>query len=277
MPEHPPPARADRRGARRLAGLRAIVTGASSGVGRAVVRELSRRGCRCLATARREERLDALAQEALAEGRPPILVLAGDITAADTRRRLLATARDSLGGLDLVVTAAGCGAIGSFRDADPATLRTVMELDFFAPAELVRGSLDLLAGSADPAVVFVGSILGLHPLPLHADYCAAKAALRCLAGALRAELAPGGIDVVLASLGPTESEFWETLVAGTRPAWSRGTPMSAEAAARAIVAAIEHRRPEVLPGWSAKGYAIAARLCPWLIDAFVARRQRADA
>ncbi|NBW97636.1 MAG: SDR family NAD(P)-dependent oxidoreductase, partial [Planctomycetia bacterium] len=224
-----------------------------------VVAHDAHRGPRC----GRGERLTELERAA-----PPaaVVTLAGDITEDATRRRLLDLAHDRLGGLD---------AIGSFRDSSPATLRTIMELDFFAPAELVRESLPLLAASADPAVVLVGSILGLHPLPLHASYCAAKAALASLAGSLRAELAPDGIDVLLANLGPTASEFWDNLAAGTRPAWTDGRPLSAAATARAVVEALVRRRTDVTPGWSARGFAFAARICPRLIDAVVARRRRA--
>ncbi|MFM8378489.1 MAG: SDR family NAD(P)-dependent oxidoreductase [Planctomycetia bacterium] len=269
-PPHQPPSRAERRPRRRLAGLKVLVTGASSGVGRAVALACAAGGARVLATARRAERLADLERAA-----PAIATLAGDITAPDTRRRLLDAASDRLGGLDAVVAAAGGGAIGPFREAAPETLRTIMELDFFAPAELVREALPLLSSSPDPAIVLVGSILGAHPLPLHAEYCAAKAALASLAGSLRTELAADGIDVVLASLGPTESEFWDHLAAGARPHWSAGRPLSAESTAAAIVAALVNRRAEVIPGWSARGYSLAARLCPWLIDAVVARRRRA--
>lgn len=269
---HRPRCRDSRPRRRILRGQRALVTGGSSGVGRALALELAGRGMRVLATARRGERLTELERAA-----PPaaVVTLAGDITEDATRRRLLDLAHDRLGGLDVVVAAAGAGAIGSFRDSSPATLRTIMELDFFAPAELVRESLPLLAASADPAVVLVGSILGLHPLPLHASYCAAKAALASLAGSLRAELAPDGIDVLLANLGPTASEFWDNLAAGTRPAWTDGRPLSAAATARAVVEALVRRRTDVTPGWSARGFAFAARICPRLIDAVVARRRRA--
>jgi len=278
MKTHPYPRvpRADRRHARRLAGLRAVITGGSSGVGRALAVELARRGCRCVATARRAERLAELARSPLSPSAVPIIPFAGDITSADFRERLLEECGSRLGGLDIVVAAAGGGAIGTFRGGDPATLRSVMELDFFAPAELVRSALPMLGASPDPAVVLVGSILGLHPLPLHAEYCAAKAALAALAGSLRAEVSPEGIDVLLASLGPTRSEFWDHLVTGTRPAWSAAEPLPAETAAAAIVEALVRRRPEVLPGWPAKGFALAARLCPRLIDAAVARRRRRE-
>lgn len=249
-----------------LRGARVLLTGGSSGVGRALAAELSRRGAAVFATARREALL-----ESLAAGHP-ISFLAGDVTLDDFRRRLVAEARQRLGGIDVVVAAAGSGAIGEFATSDPATLRRVMEIDFFAPAELVRLSLPDLRRGHDPAVVLVGSILGLHALPLHADYCAAKAALHALAGTLRAELAPEGIDVLLAALGPTESEFWGHLLAGSRPAWSRGRPLGAEATARVVASALERRKPLVCPGLSAKGFSLAARFFPRLLDGVIRRR-----
>lgn len=277
-PQSPPPAaERPRRGRRRrLAGLRAIVTGASSGVGRAVARELARRGVHLLATARREEPLAELAAEPPAPGGRGIEFVAGDVCLPEVRSRLVETAADRLGGIDIVVAAAGGGAIGSFAESTPDTLRRIMEVDFFAPAELIRESLPLLRRGRDPAVVLVGSILGCHPLPLHAEYCAAKAAVRSLAGTLRMELAADGIDVLLASLGPTESEFWNNLVSGSRPRWSRGRQMSAARTAAAIAAGLERRSTEILPGLAAKGFFIAARFFPSLIDAVVKRRMDSD-
>ena len=269
-PSRPLDARVHRRAGpwrqRQIAGLRVLLTGGSSGVGRSLAVELARRGAAVFATARREPLLATLAAA------HPIAVLAGDITDDAFRQELVAAAVKSLGGLDIVITAAGSGAIGRFAEADPATLRRVMEIDFFAPAELVRLALPVLAHGRDPAVVLVGSILGLHPIPLHADYCAAKAAVHSLAGTLRAELAPTGIDVLLATLGPTASEFWDSLLAGDRPAWSRGRQLNVATTARAIIAALERRRAAVYPGWSAKGFALAARFCPRLVDRIIRRR-----
>ena len=259
---------------RNLAGLRALVTGGSSGVGAAVAVELCRCGVQVLATARRTEALEQVARSAAAAGLSPLRTLAGDITQPDFRAQVVAEARKLLGGIDIVVAAAGSGAIGPFSSADPQTLRQIMEIDFFAPAELVRACLPSLSESPDPAIVLVGSILGSHPLPLHAEYCAAKSALHSLAGSLRAELAPAGIDVALARLGPTQSAFWENLLSGEKPVWSRGPTMTSAAAAAAIVAGLRKRRLDIVPGWTAKGYCFAARFCPRLIDAVVARRLR---
>lgn len=255
-----------RLGRRRIRGKRFLVTGASSGVGRAVAIELAGRGARVFATARRQERLDDLARSS-----PSIAVLAGDICDPDFRPRLVAAAAAAFGGIDGVVAAAGGGAIGRFRDLTPDTFAQVLDLDFTAPAELVRAALPVVSRGDDPVIVFIGSILGLHPLPLHGEYCAAKAALRSLAGTLRSELTPDGIGVLLVDLGPTQSEFWDALLVGERPPWSRGRRMPAETAARAIAVAIERRRAEIVPGWQARGYALAARFLPRLIDRAAAR------
>jgi len=265
-----PPAVRWPRWRRPLDGSRAVVTGASSGVGRAIALELARRGARVLATGRRVERLASLADEAAA----PLLYEGGDITSSDFRRHLIEVANEQFGGLDLVVAAAGSGAIGRFRDASPATLTEIMDVDFIAPSELVRVALPALRAGRDPAIVLVGSILGYHPLPLHAEYCAAKAALRSLAGTLRMELADDGIGVLLASLGPTASEFWNHLLTGQRPGWSRGRGMSASRTARIVLRALVWRRREVLPGWQAKGFAFASRLFPRLIDRAMIRRMQ---
>jgi short-subunit dehydrogenase len=254
---------------RDLRGMRALVTGGSSGVGRALAMELARCGCDVLATARRADRLATLAAD-----RPGgrIITLQGDITDPATRSRLISLAVDAFAGLDLLVAAAGSGAVGDFRTASPETLSRIMAIDFEAPAELVREALPMLASGRDPAIVFIGSILGIHPLPLHAEYSAAKAAVRSLAGSLRHELRADGIEVLLASLGPTESEFWEHLVTGERPDWSRGRPLPAIATARAIISGLRRRRREVLPGWRARGYALAARWLPGLLDTVISRR-----
>lgn len=257
---------------RDLSGRRALVTGGSSGLGRALALALAKRGCRVLATARRQERLDALHRAA-----PGIDVAAGDLTDPAFRDRLPGMAADRLGGLDIIVAAAGSGAIGEFGAGDLGTCARILDIDFLAPAAVVHGCLPLLHRSPDPGIVLIGSILGLHPLPLHGAYCAAKAALRSLAGTLRMELATSGVDVLHVSLGPIESEFWEHLLVGQRPTWSQARPMPVERAAQAVIDGLVRRRTEVVPGWRAKGFAFAARFLPGLIDAVAARNwQQAD-
>lgn len=259
---------------RNLAGMRTLLTGASSGLGHALAWQLASRGAHVLATARREDRLTALEQAWTSEGSGAgsLQTIAGDQTDGAFREALLEAMTRRLGGLDLLVLAAGSGAVGRFDASSPETLRQIMEIDFFAPAELARLSLPPLREGNDPAIVLVGSIIGRHPLPLHLEYAAAKAALTAMAGSLRMELAREEIDVLLATLGPLASEFWESLLTGDRAAWSRGRAMPADRAARRILHGLITRRHEVIPGLQAKGYVLASRLFPRLFDRCVIRR-----
>ena len=112
------------------------------------------------------------------------------------RRRYLRFARRSaalrrcverFGGLDFLVNNAGIGALGRFADADADRLRRIMEVNFFAPAELIREALPELERGRRPIVVNVGSILAHPAIPHAAEYCASKFALRGLSESLRAE------------------------------------------------------------------------------------------
>src|SRR4051812_36620675 len=148
------------------------------------------------------------------------------------------TAREQLGGLDLLVNNAGIGAMGPFAEASPERLRQVMEVNFFAPAELIRLGLPLLQFGRKPLVVNVGSILGQVGIPLCAEYCASKFALRGLSQSLRAELAPVGIDLLLVSPGTTETEFFERAIDARKLPWSDRRAMAPGKAARQIVRAM---------------------------------------
>src|SRR5207245_1323382 len=144
---------------RSVHGSRGIVTGASSGIGRAIAVELARRGADLVLVARRRERLEELATEL--NGLPGrVEIVAGDVTDPAVRERAVECARASFGGLDLLVNNAGIGALGRFEDAGPDRLRRILEVNFFAAAEMIRASLPLLKLGKRPIVVNVGSILG---------------------------------------------------------------------------------------------------------------------
>jgi short-subunit dehydrogenase len=257
---------------RTLAGCRALVTGASSGIGRALALDLARAGVQLALTARRADRLQALCDEIAAGGGRAEFV-AGDIADAEVRAACLARADSALGGLDLLVNNAGVGATGPFAAADPPRLRQIMEVNFFAAAELTRAALPLLRRGRRPAIVNVGSILAHRPIPGAAEYCASKAALRGWSESLRAELAAEGIDVLLASPASTDTEFFDHLLArGGEPAWRARRAASPEAVARRIVAALRAGRREVFPSLSARLVWWANRLAPGTVAWFVRRR-----
>lgn len=256
---------------RKLEGCRAIVTGASSGIGRALVLELARNKSRVIATARREERLAELVAEARTAG-GDVSFVAGDLTLSETRQALVAAARERLGGLDLLVNNAGVGSIRDFAISDGEGLRKVMEANFFATVEMTRAAFPLLRAGRAPMVVNVTSILAHRGIPHYSEYCASKFAVQGFSEAMRAERASHGVDVLVVSPGPTQSEFWNSLAAEQPGVGSRGEgAVSAEHVARATVRAIRAGRHEIIPSFKGRWLVRLDRISPRLADAMVAR------
>ncbi|MGD9645021.1 MAG: SDR family NAD(P)-dependent oxidoreductase [Pirellulales bacterium] len=257
---------------RELAGCRVLVTGASSGIGRAIALELVRAGAQVLAIARRAERLAALRDECAA-GPGKLLYFAGDVTQPETRRAALAMADEQLGGLDILINNAGVGALGPFATASETRLRHIMEVNFFAPCEWTRDALPLLRRGRAPTVVNISSVLGHRAIPRMSEYCASKFAMQGWSEALRAELATAGVGVLVVSPGTTESEFMDNLhevqaehIGGER------SGVSAEHVARRTLRAMERGNHEIIPSLSGALLVWANRLAPRLVDWLLARR-----
>jgi short-subunit dehydrogenase len=256
---------------RRLTDRRALITGASSGIGRALAIELARHGVDSVLLARREDRLTQVVQQVASLGRRAIAV-AGDVTDPAARRRALDAAQQHLGGLDILVNNAGIAAHGRFAESDPGRLRPIMEVNFFAPVELIREALPLLRQGQQPIIVNVGSILGHRGCPHKSEYSASKFALHGFSEALRPELAPLGIDVLVVAAGPTETEHFDTLIEdkGELP-WGNPRRKPAAEVANAVVCAIERGRHEVITGWRGRILLLANRICPRLVDSVMHR------
>jgi short-subunit dehydrogenase len=256
---------------REIQGSRTLVTGASSGIGREIALQLARQGARLIVTARREDRLAELCDEIVASG-GQAHSLAGDITCDELRRELMAAAGQHLGGLDILVNNAGIGAIGHFADADPQRLRRIMDVNFFAPVELIRVALPMLKTGRRPMIVNVSSVLGHRAVPKKSEYCASKFALHGFSDALRAELASQGIDLLLASPSTTESEFFDSVIENTADLpWLKAGSMPAAAVARQVVRAICRGKHEIILTPGGKLLVWFDRLLPTLTNRLVAR------
>ncbi len=256
---------------RTLVGSRAIVTGASSGIGREIARQLSARGANLILTARRQKRLDELAEALRATDRR-VICISGDITDPALRGRLITTAAEQLGGLDILVNNAGVGAIGLFATADLNRMRRIMDVNFFAPVELIRSSLGLLATGRHPIIVNISSVLGHRAVPKKSEYCASKFALHGFSDALRSELASHGIDVLLVSPSTTNSEFFDNVLENQdRLPWLNWGAMTPERVARKTIRAIRAGRHEIILTPGGKLLVWLDRLCPPLVNRLVAR------
>jgi short-subunit dehydrogenase len=253
---------------RNLSGGRAILTGASSGIGLELAKELARRGVRQVLTARREDRLRELQKEVEEVGGESVLV-PGDITDESLRQRLVETARDRFGGLDILINNAGMGLYGPFQEAGPDRLRQTFEVNFFAPVELIREALPQLKQGRAPIIVNVSSVLGHFAMPEKSEYCASKFALHGFSDALRMDLVNDGIDVLLVSPSGTATEFFEKAHAKSDHRSWRG--MSPSRVARGTVRAMEKGKHEIIFSVEGRAAVWADRLTPRLLSKVLAR------
>ena len=256
---------------RKISGLRTILTGASSGIGRCLALELARHGARLVLTDRRQDALEDLQQQ-IRNGGQEAHVVAGDIVEPAVRQRVLDAARSELGGLDLLINNAGVGAIGLFAEATEARLRRVMEVNFFAPVELIRGALPMLQAGQRPMIVNVSSVLGHRAIPKNSEYCASKFALHGLSDSLRTEFAAAGIDVLIVSPSTTATDFFDSVLErNAELPWLALGAMSPEAVARQTVKAIRRGRHEIILTPGGKLLVWCDRLCPPVVNRLVAR------
>jgi short-subunit dehydrogenase len=202
-----------------IRGGRAVVTGASSGLGRELVRQLVRdRDMTVLATARRLDRLESLAAE-LPPGR--VIPMAGDLADAEFRRALWQRAVTLPGGVDLLVNNAGVGQYAELAEQDPARIRQIIEVNLMALIDLSQKAARHMKVRGGGQILEVSSVLGFIGVAESAVYAASKHAVNGLVKSLRYELAGTGVRVCAACPGRTVSEFSEAAGRGAAkpPSW----------------------------------------------------------
>jgi len=214
----------------------AVVTGASSGIGAAIARDLSLAGASIVLTGRRRERLEALAASLGA----PSAILDVDIAASDTPERLLSLARERFGRVDVLVNNAGFIAAGSLDTIDLDAVAQMIRVNFEA---VVRASYVFgraFKAQRSGAIVNVSSIGAYLISQRMGAYGALKHALEAFTASLRIELAGTGVKVGTIAPGSTRTEIFQRMQppAATDPLAS-GTPLEPEDIAAAVRFMIE--------------------------------------
>jgi short-subunit dehydrogenase len=247
----------------------ALVTGASSGLGRELVRQLVLdRGMTVLATARRLDRLESLAAE-LPEGR--VVVVDGDLADPEFRARLWERAEALPGGVDLLVNNAGLGHYGDFAEQDPEEIRRVIEVNLMALMDLTQRAVRAMRGRGSGQVVQVSSVLGFVGLPYAAAYVASKHAVNGLVKSMRYELRGTGVRVWAACPGQTESEFYQTALGPGQFSGPIPRGASTERVVRAIVRGLDGRKAFLFPDFASWGAVFLAHWLPGPFDWAMAR------
>lgn len=241
-----------------------LVTGASSGIGRAVALEYAASGRPVALVARRRERLEAIA-DSIRDGGGKASIHACDVGDREALRRAVRAAEAALGPVGTCVANAGIGHLGPLAAMTDADVDRMLRVNLHGALETVRAVLPSMIARRRGRIALVSSVLGKTAVPASALYCATKWALVGLGRALRPELAPFGITVTTVCPGRTETEFFETMkVAALRSYLGRrkGTGHTAEAVARTAVAATEAGRREVTVGLMNRLTVAAVNLCP---------------
>lgn len=257
---------------RDLRGRRLLITGASSGIGRSLAELAVAEGARVAVAARSADKLGELAETLKARG-GDVLAVPTDVTSDGDRRRLLQAVENQFGGLDVLVNNAGVSSFGHFADSSEEVLRRIMEVDFFAPAELIRLAAPMLAKGMQPAIVNVASMCGRRGMPSWSEYSAAKFALCGLTEALRGEMVRFGIDVLLIVPGLTKSELWQNLLRNQgRMAIPVDSGMSCDEAAAGVLKALKKNKAQSILGREAWWLLLAHRLIPGFLDRKITER-----
>ena len=184
-----------------------LVTGCSTGIGRAVVRELKARGHRPFATARRAESL----AELTAEG---IEALALDVNDPKSIDLAVSAVIARAGRIDAVVNNAGINLFGPVAEVTLDEIRSIFETNVVGLVAVTQAVFPHMAERRSGRFVNVGSVVGLLPTPFAAAYCASKAAVHSLSEAFRMEVKPFGIDVVVVQPGGVQSHIADSASRG---------------------------------------------------------------
>lgn len=228
----------------RLRGLHVAVTGASSGIGAAIAREVASAGAAVTVIARRRPELEALIGEL--SGRA--FAIEWDLADVDRASGWIALAEERMGPIDVLVNNAGRVVVGPTAAIAPDDIRGVVALDLIVPLLLTRAVLPGMLARGRGTIVNMASTGALAPNPGMSHYCAAKAGLAAASESLRGELRRTGVDVVTIYPGPTDTAMLAAATAGY-PATRAVTGLphaSPEALARRIRIAIERRKARVI-------------------------------
>lgn len=227
----------------------AVVTGASSGIGADLARELAARGHGLTLVARREDRLRDLADEL--SGTVRVEVIACDVANAEARADLLAEVERRGLTTDILINNAGIGTIGPVVDSTPEAEINQVRVNVEAVIDLTTRAVQQMVPRGRGAILNVGSTAGFQPFPGQSGYAATKAFVRSYTDGLRGELAGTGVTVAALHPGPVRTEFLVTAGMDERTfaaAFPKFLWIPSRDVAKKGIEALESGR-SVIPGW----------------------------
>lgn len=243
----------------------AFITGASSGIGRALALELGRKGASLGLLARRIETLEEIAKEIESAG-GQALVLPADVRDPDAVRGVADKLRAQFGRIDVLVANAGIGVTTDVNDLQPKEVADVFNINVIGAVNSVTAVLPEMIKQGSGQLVAISSLAGYRGLPKSAAYCASKAALSSFFESLRVDLHGSGVDVTIIHPG-----FIKTPLTANRHA-RMPYLMELDTAIKKIIHAIEARKKSYAFPWQLATIVRASMLFPIPLYDRIARR-----
>jgi len=245
----------------------ALVTGASSGIGADLARELARHGHDLVLSARRVEPMRALAEELKAVGATST-VIAADLSKPGAAATLVQAIESRGLVLDVLINNAGLGAGGPFHESDPVRVSEMLYVNVVALTELTRALLPGMVQRRRGRVMFVASTAGFQPGPSMAVYSASKAFVLSLGEAISYELRGTGVTLTILCPGATRTEFTEVAKTGTSVLFDSplASVMSSAEVARQGYRALAAGKRVHIAGFINKVVAASGRFSPHAIS-----------
>ncbi|WP_417066873.1 SDR family oxidoreductase [Niveibacterium terrae] len=241
-----------------------LITGTSGGIGGAIARQLAPRGASLIIVDRDAVRGAQMATE-LRKAGAKALVLNGELCEADVPARLVASAIELAGGIDILINCAGVQNFGFFADEASIDTTTLFKVNTLAPINLINAVLPHMLAKKHGQIVNVGSIFGSIGFPCFASYSASKFALRGFSEALRRELKGSGVGVTYVAPRFTRTPFNRDGVTRMAEALNMNQDEPASVAA-SVINAIEHDKLDRYLGWPEKLFVRINSIFPRLVD-----------
>ena len=255
-----------------------LITGASSGIGAALARELAPHGATLVLGARRVERLEELAAEIrrLFPQSPAPLVQRCDVGVAADVEALFHAAVERFGRVDAAVANAGYGIKADVHETTEEQMRDIWQTNLMGSWYVMVHAARAMIPRKSGHIMLVSSAIARRSLPQMGAYAMTKAAQLSLAQSQRVELAPHGIYVSSVHPASTETDFFrEASRRSGRAVGMIGKSQSAQQVARKMVKLIQHPRPELWPAPGSRAALLMASALPGLTDRALSRKTRA--
>jgi len=242
-------------------GRTALVTGASSGIGADIARELAKHGANIVLVARRADRLTALAAELTALGVTATAVPC-DLSDASAREALAAGQT----GIDVLINNAGLGVFGMFADSNWDDVANMLNVNVVALTHLTHLFAKPMAARGWGRVMMVASTAAFQPVPLYAAYAATKAYVLSLSEALNVEYKPSNIKFTALCPGTTASEFFD-VAHHKKSFFVEKSMMTSAAVAKIGVDAMLKNKSSIVAGLANAAMAFGTRFAPRSLNA----------